>query len=95
MAMAYSMSYNSALYKDLYRQTRSAIRQLAHSSDAPIACFTLKHVFRKAAELDASKNPEKHLEAFEDLAQLLQGLRDKFCSVERAWRRRRGRRREE
>jgi hypothetical protein len=78
----YSVSDNDALYRDLYRQTRTAIRQLAHSSDAPIACFALKHVFRKAAELDASTTPKKHLDALRDISHLLQGLRDKFCSME-------------
>ena len=81
MAVAYSMSDYSALYNDLYRQTRSAIRQLAHPSDAPIACFTLKHVFRRAAELDASTTPTKHLEALKEISKLLQGLRGKFCFV--------------
>ena len=82
MAVAYSMSDNDELYRNLYRQTRMAIRQLADSSDAPIACFTLKHIFRKAAEIDPSTTPDKHSKALRELSELLRGLQNKFCSME-------------
>ena len=82
MAVAYSMSDNGEFYRTLYRQTRAAIRQLADSSDAPIACFTLKHIFKKAAEIDPSTTPDKHHEALRELSELLRNLQSKFCSME-------------
>lgn len=63
----------------MYRQARHAIRQLADPLDAPIECFALKHVFRKAAKLGPETKPKERVDALQKLANLLQGIQAKFC----------------
>jgi hypothetical protein len=67
------------LYNTLYRQARGAIRQLADPSDAPLACFALKHVFKEASKIDVAKEPERVREALQGLQTLLRGVQERFC----------------
>lgn len=77
--VAFSLSRNEGLYRDMYRQARDAVRKLADPSDAPIACFTLKHIFREARDLDWANMPDAHLQALQSLQALLESVIEKFC----------------
>lgn len=77
--VAFSLSRNEELYRDMYRQARDAIRKLADPSDAPIACFTIKHIFKEARDLDWANMPDAHLQALQSLEALLQSVKEKFC----------------
>jgi len=80
--VAYSMGDLDVLYNTLYRNACDAIRRLADASDAPIACFALKHVFREASRIDVAQEPERVREALQGLHTLLHGVRDRFCAQE-------------
>lgn len=73
------MSIGVSDFSYLYRQARRAVQGLAEPIEAPIACFTLKHVFREAAK--AKDLPQEQLKALQALGELLQGVKDKFCGT--------------